>query len=73
MKKNTIYLIKIKGKAKIPDYVQIRDKDFTLIGYFRPGRNDKSVKSMDLTPYLSRIEALIENMPFGKIVPLELS
>ena len=30
-----VYIIKIKGKAKIPDYVQLRDDNFTLIAYFR--------------------------------------
>ena len=68
----TIYLIKIKGKAKIPDYVQIRDADFTLIGYFRPGRNEKTVKSLDLSPYQGRLEQCISEMPFGKITPFTL-
>ncbi|HRC92882.1 MAG TPA: fructose-6-phosphate aldolase, partial [Bacteroidia bacterium] len=26
-----MYLLKIKGTAKIPDYVQMRDDNFTLI------------------------------------------
>lgn len=68
----TIYLIKIKGKAKIPDYVQIRDSNFTLIGYFRPGRNEKTVKSLDLSLYQDKIEKCIEDMPFGKITQLDL-
>jgi hypothetical protein len=67
-----IYLIKIKGKAKIPDYVQIRDADFTLIGYFRPGRNEKTVKSLDLSLYQERLEKCILEMPFGKITPFQL-
>jgi hypothetical protein len=29
-----MYIIKIKGRTKIPDYIQIRDDDFTLLGYF---------------------------------------
>lgn len=67
-----IYLIKIKGKAKIPDYVQIRDTDFTLIGYFRPGRNEKTVKSLDLSPYQEALDHCIAEMPFGKITPFTL-
>ena len=39
-----MYIIKIKGKVKIPDYVQIRDDKFTLLAYFRadgrPGEID---------------------------------
>lgn len=73
MEASTIYLIKIKGKAKIPDYVQIRDKDFTLIGYYRPGRNERSIRTMDLSAYQSEIEALISEIPFGKIIPFEIS
>jgi hypothetical protein len=73
MEANIIYLIKIKGKAKIPDYVQVRDKDFTLIGYYRPGRNERSIRSMDLSAYHAEIEALIAEIPFGKITPFELN
>ena len=30
-----MYILKIKGSNKIPDYIQIRDNAFTLIAYFR--------------------------------------
>ena len=30
-----MYILKIKGKARIPDFIQVRGEDFTLIGYFR--------------------------------------
>jgi hypothetical protein len=26
-----VYIIKVKGKAKIPDYIQLRDEQFVLI------------------------------------------
>src|SRR5690606_7825505 len=29
-----MYVIKVKGVAKIPDYVQLRDEAFTLLAYF---------------------------------------
>jgi hypothetical protein len=33
-----MYILKVKGKAKIPDYVQIRDDNFVLVAYFRADR-----------------------------------
>ena len=33
-----MYIIKVKGKAKIPDYIQLRDEQFVLIAYFRADR-----------------------------------
>ena len=33
-----MYIIKVKGKAKIPDYIQLRDEKFVLIAYFRADR-----------------------------------
>ncbi|MFN5795609.1 MAG: fructose-6-phosphate aldolase [Bacteroidota bacterium] len=38
-----MYILKVKGKAKIPDYIQIRDENFTLKAYFRVDRPEKSL------------------------------
>jgi len=38
-----LYILKIKGKARIPDYIQIRDSSFTLKAYFRVDRPDKGL------------------------------
>jgi hypothetical protein len=38
-----MYILKIKGKAKIPDYVQLRDDKFTLLAYFRVDRPRKGI------------------------------
>ena len=43
-----MHILKIKGKAKIPDYIQIRDDEFTLKAYFRVDRPDKSLEKMGL-------------------------
>ena len=40
----TYYLMKVKGKAKIPDYIQLRDENLTLVGYFRPNRKERLSK-----------------------------
>ena len=43
-----MYIIKVKGKAKIPDYIQIRDENFVLVAYFRADRPLKSVEKFGL-------------------------
>ncbi len=65
------YLLKVKGKAKIPDYIQVRDHDFTLVGYFRPGRSEKTNKQIDDNT-LQYIEQIAESLDFGKIIKIEI-
>ncbi len=62
-----MYILKIKGTTKIPDYIQIRDEKFTLIGYFRADRPDKGLKKLGLTDHIEAIKAQIQEIPFGKM------
>lgn len=65
-----MYILKIKGKAKIPDYIQIRDNDFTLKAYFRVDRPEKSLEKIGLGDRLEELLKLIEEMPFGKVIQI---
>ena len=67
-----MYVIKVKGIAKIPDYVQLRDEKFTLLAYFRVDRPDKSLEKLGLSDNLEKIMEIVRNLPFGKIAKLEL-
>ena len=67
-----MYIIKVKGVAKIPDYVQLRDDKFTLLAYFRVDRPDKSLDKIGLGDRSEYIMNLVKELPFGKIVKLEL-
>lgn len=67
-----MYILKIKGKVKIPDYVQIRDDQFTLLAYFRADRPERALVKCGLADKQAQIEAIIEELPFGKIQKLEL-
>lgn len=67
-----MYVIKVKGVAKIPDYVQLRDEAFTLLAYFRVDRPDKSLDKLGLGDRLEEIMEIVREMPFGKIRKLEL-
>lgn len=68
-----MYIIKIKGKAKIPDYVQLRDDQFTLIAYFRTDRPERALDKCGLTHKTAEILAIANEIPFGKMTKLELS
>jgi hypothetical protein len=66
-----MYIIKVKGVAKIPDYVQLRDEQFTLLAYFRVDRPEKTLDKIGLGDKAEHIMNLIKDLPFGQIVKLE--
>jgi len=66
-----MYILKIKGKAKIPDYIQIRDNDFTLKAYFRVDRPEKSLEKIGLGDRKEELLKLIEEIPFGKVMQID--
>ena len=65
-----MYILKIKGKAKIPDYVQLRDDNFTLLAYFRVDRPEKALTKCGLSSDEEKIISIIRDMPFGKVQKL---
>jgi hypothetical protein len=66
-----VYIIKIQGKAKIPDYIQLRDKDFVLVAYFRADRELKNLEKYGLAGKEEFLSKLIAELPFGKLQALE--
>ncbi|MFT6873790.1 MAG: hypothetical protein ACJAVN_002812 [Roseivirga sp.] len=67
-----MYIIKVKGKAKIPDYIQLRDQNFVLIAYFRADRPLKKLEKYGLEGKEVALEKVINNLPFGKLQKLEI-
>ncbi len=67
-----MYIIKVKGVAKIPDYVQLRDDQFTLLAYFRVDRPEKSLDKVGLSEKADYIMNLVKELPFGQILKLDL-
>ena len=67
-----MYIIKVKGVAKIPDYVQLRDEKFTLLAYFRVDRPEKALVKAGLENHQEYIMKMVHELPFGKIIKLEL-
>lgn len=67
-----MYIIKIKGKAKIPDYIQLRDESFVLVAYFRADRELKNLERYGLGGKEEALARLIEALPFGKLERLTI-
>jgi len=67
-----VHIIKIKGKVKIPDYVQIRDDAFTLLAYFRADRPENALQKCGLGGQEEKLKKIIDELPYGKIQKLEM-
>ncbi|MFT6815338.1 MAG: hypothetical protein ACJAZ3_001244 [Sphingobacteriales bacterium] len=65
-----MYIIKVKGTAKIPDYVQLRDKNYTLVAYFRVDRPEKALEKCGYINNMNDVKYFINNLTFGKITKL---
>ncbi|MBV6644858.1 MAG: fructose-6-phosphate aldolase [Cyclobacteriaceae bacterium] len=67
-----MYIIKVKGKAKIPNYIQLRDDNFVLVAYFRADRPIKNPEKYGLEGKEEKLRELIDLLPFGKLQKLEI-
>jgi len=62
-----LYILKIKGTKKIPDFVQIRDEKMTLVAYFRLNQIEQGLKKNGLEEETKGITSLLSKVPYGKI------
>lgn len=69
---SNMYIIKVRGKAKIPNYIQLRDNNFVLIAYFRADRPLKNLEKYGLEGKELALEEVISALPFGKLQKLEI-
>ena len=67
-----MYIIKVKGKAKIPDYIQLRDANMVLVAYFRTDRPLKNMEKYGLAGKEEQLLAVINRLSFGKLEKLEI-
>lgn len=67
-----MYIIKVKGKAKIPDYIQLRDEHFVLVAYFRADRPLKNLDKYGLDGKEDVLRTLIDSLEFGKLQELNM-
>ncbi len=67
-----MYILKIQGTPKIPDYVQIRDENFTLIAYFKVTNPKTALARCNLLHKMDQIMAIANELDYGNIMKLEL-
>ena len=67
------YLLKIKSSTKLPDFIQIRDEQFVLLGYVRLDRELKDLHNHGLTGYEKAFRTFVDRIPFGKIEKFEVN
>jgi len=62
-----MWVIKIKGKVKIPDYIQIRDEKMILVDYFRADRPVYKFRKYGILEDKNEIISLVNNLEYGKL------
>ncbi len=67
-----LYIMKIQGTQKIPDYIQIRDEQFTLLAYFRMNNPKTALSRCNLLGQMDRILSIARDLPYGKMEKLEV-
>lgn len=69
-----VYLLKTKGKGVVPDYIQVRDENYSIIGYFKANNIEKGLDEIRLEDPQRRKEAakILEKLEFGKMIQAEL-
>jgi hypothetical protein len=67
-----VYILKIRGAVKIPDYIQLRDDQFTLLAYFRADRPERALEKLGLIDKEAQFKELIGRLPFGRLEKVNL-
>ena len=62
-----MWVIKIKGKVKIPDYIQIRDERMILVDYFRADRPIYKFRKYGILEDKQKIISFVNNLKYGKL------
>lgn len=65
-----MYLLKIKGSAGIPDFVQIRDHHFTLVAYFKESDINRWLDKNSNLVNRSDLKKIVSEIPYGKVYRL---
>ena len=66
-----MYILKTKGTTKVPDYIQLRDKDFVLVAHFSAKNYKKSIDQLTVENK-DVIANVIEALPFGELKKIEI-
>jgi hypothetical protein len=65
-----MYILKTKGSDKIPDYIQIRDNEFSLVAHFKAKSPGRAIFRHQLGEFRTQILDHIENLEYGVLTKL---
>lgn len=68
-----MYILKIQGTAKVPDYIQIRDNDFTMIAYFKITNPKTALTRCNLIHKADEILEIAKGLEYGKLEKLDIN
>ncbi len=66
-----MFILKIKGIGKIPDYIQLRDDSFTLVAYFKINSPGTSLTRCNLVHRQDEILRIAGSLEYGRIQKLD--
>ncbi len=67
-----MYILKTEGTGKIPDHIQIRDDDFSLVAYFKVTHPKTALAGCNLLDKAGEILEIIQQLEYGKMEKLEV-
>ena len=67
-----MYILKVQGQAKIPNYIQLRDDNFRLIAYFRVDRPLKDLGKYGLEGKDQELREVIDKLEYGTVKKLKI-
>lgn len=67
-----MYILKTKGTNKIPDFIQIRDKDFALMAHINVKHIAAGLEKLSIKNLPKTIIEDLESLPYGVIKKLEI-
>lgn len=69
-----VYLLKTKGIGSVPDHIQVRAEDHSIIGYFKASNPNTGLKEIGITEPKRQEQAIavFSGLEYGKIVSADL-
>ena len=67
-----MFILKVQGQAKIPNYIQLRDDKFNLVAYFRVDRPLNNLQKYGLEGKEVELKEVIDKLEYGKLVKLDI-
>jgi len=66
-----MYFLKTKGTNQIPDFLQIRDDDMTLLAHFKVDRLNENINNFNLKTNSELVLEQIKYLDYGVLLEIE--